>query len=230
MSDWPLMLTSALWFGILTSISPCPLATNVAAVSFLGKQVSRPVHSMIMGVAYSTGRMASYVLLASLLLHSALSAPALSAFLQSQMNLLLGPILLLVGLVLFGVVNLPMPDLKLSNTLRDKLAGGGFPGAFGLGALFALSFCPTSAALFFASLLPLAMAQGSAVILPSVYGLGTALPVLIIALVLTLGTFQISLLFDRMTAVELWARRLSAVIFLAAGGYYCWAYLLPKLV
>lgn len=229
MSEWLLMLGSALWFGVLTSISPCPFATNVAAVSYLGKQVSRPSQSMMMGMWYSLGRMASYVLLASLLLFSALSAPKLSNFLQSQMNLFLGPVLLLVGLLLLGVINLPLPNVGLSDTLKQKLVAKGQLGAFALGALFALSFCPTSAALFFASLLPLVMQQDSALILPAVYGFGTALPVFVIAVMLAAGTLQVSKLFAQIGRFELWARRLSGVIFVAAGLYYLWFYLVPTL-
>lgn len=229
MAEWLLALSSALWFGILTSISPCPLATNVAAVSFLGKQVGTPKQSVGLGLAYSLGRMSSYVLLAALLLYSALSAPALSHFLQSQMNKVLGPILVLVGLVLLGVVNIPLPSLGFSEQIKQRLATSGHLGAFGLGSLFAMSFCPTSAALFFASLLPLAVAQHSAVALPAIYGLGTALPVFATALLLNLGTLQLSKVFSQLASIELWVRRLSAVIFLAAGSYYCLSYLLPVL-
>ncbi|WP_028117031.1 aromatic aminobenezylarsenical efflux permease ArsG family transporter [Ferrimonas senticii] len=229
MAEWLALLASALSFGVLTSISPCPLATNVAAVSYLGKQVSQPKQSITLAAAYSAGRMVAYMLLASLLLSSALAAPQLSAFLQSQMNMLLGPVLLLVGLILAGIIRIPAPNWSLSSERQQRLASGGAVGSFGLGALFALSFCPTSAALFFASLLPLAMAQQSALLLPAVYGFGTALPVIIIALLLTFGSWQMAQIFSGISKFEQWLRRLSALIFIVAGGYYCVAYLLPQL-
>lgn len=230
MLEWGLVLISALWFGVLTSISPCPLATNIAAVSFLGKQMDKASAAISMGFAYSAGRMFSYILLAMLLLHSAMSAPALSNFLQTQMNMLLGPVLVLVGTCLLGWVSLPTANWSISNALQQKLGRQGQAGAFALGCLFALSFCPTSAALFFASLLPLAMAQESSFWLPAAYGIGTALPVLVVVVLLQAGTLTLASLFDRMTQVERIARRLSGAIFLMAGIYYCWIYLLPLLL
>ncbi|WP_153912600.1 aromatic aminobenezylarsenical efflux permease ArsG family transporter [Shewanella sp. TC10] len=227
MVEWMLVLSSALWFGVLTSISPCPLATNIAAVSFLSKQVEKPTQSMLMGASYSAGRMLSYIVLAALLLHSAMSAPQISNFLQTQMNMVLGPVLLFVGACLLGWVSLPTSNWSISNQLQQRLAKRGQIGAFSLGGIFALSFCPTSAALFFASLLPLAMAQQSSFWLPAAYGIGTALPVLIIALLLQLGTVKVASLFQQMTVIEKVSRRLSGAIFIAAGCYYCWYYLIP---
>ncbi|QIZ77558.1 aromatic aminobenezylarsenical efflux permease ArsG family transporter [Ferrimonas lipolytica] len=229
MVEWALILSSALWFGVLTSISPCPLATNVAAVSYLSKQVEQSSQSLWMGMAYSAGRMASYVLLATLLLHTALSAPHLSAFLQSQMNMVLGPVLLLVGACLLGWVSIPTPNWSISNAVQQRLAKKGQLGAFGLGGLFALSFCPTSAALFFASLLPLAVANDSALIVPAAYGIGTAAPVMVLALLLHFGTMQVGKMFQQLSVIEKIARTISGVIFIAAGGYYCWSYLVPLL-
>jgi len=42
---------SALWLGIMTSISPCPLATNIAAISFLSKKATHPLLVLLSGVA-----------------------------------------------------------------------------------------------------------------------------------------------------------------------------------
>ncbi|MCL1094050.1 aromatic aminobenezylarsenical efflux permease ArsG family transporter [Shewanella kaireitica] len=229
MDEWILILTSALWFGVLTSISPCPLATNVAAVSFLSKQVDKASQSVWMGVAYSVGRMLSYILLAAVLLHTAMSAPKISNFLQTQMNMLLGPVLLVVGACLLGWIKFPSSNWSISNHVQQRLAQRGWLGALALGALFALSFCPTSAALFFASLLPLAVAEQSSFWVPAAYGIGTAAPVLIIALLLHLGTVQLATVFKKMTQIEKVARGLSGAIFIAAGSYYCWFYLVPLL-
>ncbi|WP_028773943.1 aromatic aminobenezylarsenical efflux permease ArsG family transporter [Shewanella waksmanii] len=229
MVEWFIILGSALWFGVLTSISPCPLATNIAAVSFLSKQVNHTTQSLWMGAAYSSGRMSSYMVLAALLLYGVASTPKLSHFLQTQMNILLGPVLLLVGACLLGLIRLPSSSWGLSNQLQQHLAKQGQWGAFALGSIFALSFCPTSAALFFASLLPLIMAQQSSFWVPAIYGVGTAMPVLIISALLTLGTIQVANIYNQLTLVERCARRASGAIFLLAGFYYCWLYLMPFL-
>ncbi|SDI44424.1 Cytochrome C biogenesis protein transmembrane region [Ferrimonas sediminum] len=218
---------SALWLGVLTSVSPCPLATNVAAVSYLSRQVASPRRAVYQGVAYGLGRTISYLALAALLLGGALSAPGLSQFLQSNMNMMLGPVLLVVGVVLLSWLRLPLPTLGLSQSLQQRLGQGGLPGALALGVLFALSFCPTSAALFFASLLPLAMAHQSVVVLPGMYGIGTALPVLAFALMVSLGTLQLAAIHQGIARAERVLRRLSGMLFLGAGLYYCWVYLIP---
>ncbi|MBY6016428.1 aromatic aminobenezylarsenical efflux permease ArsG family transporter [Ferrimonas balearica] len=229
MAEALLALISALWLGVLTSISPCPLAANVAAVSYLGRQVSQPHQSVAHGLAYSAGRMLSYVLLAVLLVGTTLSAPSVSAFLQSEMNRVLGPVLVLVGLVLLQVLRLPLPSWSVSERAQKRLASKGYVGSLGLGALFALSFCPTSAALFFASLLPLAMAQHSTLLVPAVYGFGTAAPVFVMALVMVFCSARIAQMFTHLTTAERWMRRIAGVLFIAIGLYYCGQYLLPLL-
>ncbi|MBY6186446.1 sulfite exporter TauE/SafE family protein [Marinobacter hydrocarbonoclasticus] len=229
MTEGLLALGSALWLGVLTSISPCPLAANVAAVSYLGRQVSQPYQSVAHGLAYSAGRMASYILLAALLVGTTLSAPSVSAFLQSDMNRVLGPVLILAGLLMLQVIRLPFPSMGVSQRAQNWLAGNGYLGSFGLGGLFALSFCPTSAALFFASLLPLSMAHQSIVTLPAIYGFGTAAPVFALALVMVFCSARIAELFDRLTTVERWMRRVAGLLFIAIGLYYCVQYLLPTL-
>lgn len=230
MNEWLVALSSALWFGILTSISPCPLATNIAAVSFLGRRVDSAKGSLLVGLAYCSGRMASYIGLAAVLVSSVMAAPALSQFLQANMNQYLGPVLLLIGVALLGLIPLPSSNFGLSNAMQQRLASKGMIGAFGLGAIFALSFCPTSAALFFASLLPLISMHDSVLWLPAAYGVGTAAPVIAIALVVALGGLQLGKLYQGLEKVEHYARILSGIIFVGAGGYYCWSYLMPQII
>ncbi|QBF83269.1 sulfite exporter TauE/SafE family protein [Shewanella maritima] len=230
MAEWFIVLSSALWFGVLTSISPCPLASNIAAVSFLSKQVDTPAQSISMGLFYCVGRMLSYILLAALLLYTATSAPRLSSFLQTQMNVIIGPILIVVGGCLLGWISLPTSNWSISHRLQKSLAGQGKLGALSLGSLFALSFCPTSAALFFASLLPLIIAQQSSLLIPSIYGFGTAIPVLMVALLLQFGSLKVASFYQKVTQVEMLARMASGGVFLLAGGFYCWLYIVPMLL
>ncbi|MGW8258007.1 MAG: hypothetical protein ACWGMZ_11015, partial [Thermoguttaceae bacterium] len=46
---------SALWLGILTSISPCPLATNIAAISYIGRRVDSSKQVFLTGLVYTLG-------------------------------------------------------------------------------------------------------------------------------------------------------------------------------
>jgi cytochrome c-type biogenesis protein len=217
-------LASAFWLGILTSISPCPLTTNIAAISYVGRRVGKPASVLQAGLLYTAGRTLAYLLLGMLLVSSLLSAPSLSQVLQKHMNMALGPVLIVVGLILLELIPLPVGSGGLNAALQNKADSLGIGGAGLLGMVFALSFCPTSAALFFGSLLPLALQQQSGILLPGVYGLATGLPVLLFALLLAFGTNKIAQAFNRITAFERWARRITGLLFVLIGGYYCAVY------
>jgi threonine/homoserine/homoserine lactone efflux protein len=209
---------AALWLGILTAISPCPLATNVAALSFLAKQVADPKRVLWGGMAYTLGRIFTYVVLAVILVSGLLSVPAISFFLQKHMNQLMGPILVLTGAVLLGLI--PMPALGLGGGERlQKVGASGVAGSFVMGAGFAMAFCPVSAALFFMGLIPLALKDGSRFLLPSLYGFGTALPVAILAVAVAFGVRKAAGAYNRMTAMEKWMRLVTGWLFVGLGVY-----------
>jgi cytochrome c biogenesis protein CcdA len=211
---------TAFWLGLLTSISPCPLASNIAAVSFLGRQVGSRSSVLGGGLAYTLGRTVTYVALAVLVVAGLLSIPHASRFLQQYMNRVLGPVLILVGLLLLDLIRLRLPGPgRLVERLQQRLSAGGLLGALALGALFALSFCPVSAALFFGSLMPLALRLESPVLLPALYGAGTAVPVVVFASLIAAGAGFVGKLFDRLAQVERWARRTTALVFIIIGLY-----------
>jgi cytochrome c biogenesis protein CcdA len=210
---------TAIWLGILTSISPCPLATNIAAVSYIARRIERPWQVVLSSGAYSLGRAFAYTGVAAVVVTGLLSIPGVSQFLQRYMNKLLGPFLVLAGMYLLDLIGFGLSTTAGSDELRQKAAGGGPAGAALLGALFALSFCPVSAALFFGSLIPLSLQHDSRVLLPVIYGLGTALPVAILAIVGASGTKALSVAVKRLGRVEIWVRRGTGVIFLIVGIY-----------
>ena len=217
---------SAFWLGILTSISPCPLATNVAAISFLSKKIVHPRIVFLSGFAYTIGRMLSYALLGFIIISSLLSVPALANWLQKYMNKAFGPILILTGLFLLDILKFNMQSLSLSQKQQNKLAGSGAGGAFLLGLIFALVFCPVSAALFFGSLIPLALKSKFGVTLPFVYGIGTGLPVLLFAVAIALGVTSLNRWFNRMTKLEYYMRKITGALFILVGLYYIGIYLI----
>lgn len=224
-----LALVSAFWLGILTSISPCPLATNIAAVSFLSKKITHPGKVFLAGIAYSFGRMMAYAVLGFFIINSLFSVPAIANFLQKYMNNALGFILILTGLFLLGILKIKMPGLSISEKHQGALADSGSFGSFLLGFIFALSFCPVSAGLFFGSLIPLALNNSFGVTLPFIYGIGTGLPVLVFAFAIALGIASLSRWFNWLTKSEIYIRRGTGVIFIIAGIYYIFAYLLKVL-
>jgi len=219
MSGLAVAALSALWFGILTSVSPCPLATNITAISFVGRRTGSPRGVLLSGLLYTIGRALVYTAIGVLLVMSLLFAPTVSLTLQMWMNKLLGPILILVGMVMLGLLRISFRGRGMSQRLQQRVERWGLLGALGLGALFALSFCPVSATLFFGSLLPLAVKHGSGVLLPFIYGIGTAIPVVIFAIVLAFGARWLGKLFERVTQVERWMRTATGVVFIGVGIY-----------
>ena len=213
-------IASAFWLGILTSISPCPLATNIAAISFIGRRVGSPGLVFLSGLLYALGRTLAYVTLGVLLVASVLSVPDLSMFLQRHMNKLLGPLLILVAMFLLELISLSLPGSGVSQSMQKRLDALGVWGALPLGMLFALTFCPVSAALYFGSLIPLSVKTQSSVVLPSVYGVGTALPALVFAVIVAFGAHSVGKAFNALAKVEWWTRRTTGVVFLAIGVYY----------
>jgi cytochrome c-type biogenesis protein len=218
-SSFYLDILSAFWLGILTSISPCPLATNVAAISFVARNLGSPQKVLWSGVIYSAGRMIVYIAIAVLAVASLLSLPEVSFFLESNMHKIIGPLLIVVGIVLLDVLPISFSTSFLSNSVQDRAGKWGIWGSGLLGIVFALTFCPLSAALYFGSLIPLAIDGKSAVLMPSIYGVGTALPVIAFALVIAFGVKSLGKFFEKVTRMEKWARKVTAFVFIAAGLY-----------
>lgn len=220
-----MIFISALWLGILSSISPCPLATNIAAISFLSKRIKHTRIVLWAGIAYTLGRMISYAILGAIIIMSLVSVPFLANFLQKYMNKALGPILFFVGLFLLGAIKFNIPAISISKDRQENLAQSGAKGAFLLGAIFALSFCPISAGLFFGSLIPISLNNTYGIMLPLFYGIGTGLPVLLFTLVVTFGFKSLDRLFSGLKKIEYFARKVTGIIFILVGAYYIWIYL-----
>jgi cytochrome c-type biogenesis protein len=226
-NEWLFGAATAFWLGILTSISPCPLATNVAAVSYIARRVEKTRLVFLSGLLYTAGRTLTYLVLGVVLSASVLAVPQLSHFLQKYMNMLTGPLMVLVGMFLLELLTLPTGDgTAWGQRLQAKAEEFGVWGAGLLGLVFALSFCPTSAALFFGSLLPLAVRSGSFVAYPALFGMGTALPVLGFALIIAFGAKGLGAAFRRVGAFELWARRITGVLFIGLGVWMSVRYIL----
>jgi cytochrome c biogenesis protein CcdA len=221
-----LAAATAAWLGILTSISPCPLATNLVAISFISRNVATPGRVFWTGMLYTLGRTLTYAALGALLVGSVLSIPQVSMALQYWMNRLLGPILIVVGMFLLDLLRLNFSTSLMSNSLQQRAQSWGTWGAGLLGMIFALSFCPVSAALFFGSLIPLSLKADSPVVLPALYGIGTGLPVALFAIGLAAGVQTLSAALNRLRLIERWARRTTGAVFIAVGIYYTFDHIL----
>ncbi|MBU2043696.1 MAG: sulfite exporter TauE/SafE family protein [Candidatus Omnitrophica bacterium] len=225
-----LPFVSALWLGILTSLSPCPLATNIAAISFLSKKVNHPKLVLQSSIAYTIGRMLTYAALGIAIITSLASVPATANFLQKYMNKVLGPVLLIVGLLLLDLIKMNIPRFSISQDKKTVLAESGVKGSFFLGAILALSFCPIAAALFFGSLIPLALKSPYGITLPFFYGLGTGVPVVVFALGIAMGVTSFSKWVCKATMLELYTRKITGIVFILIGAYFIWYYIVAGML
>ncbi len=211
---------SAFWLGILTSISPCPMATNIAAVSYIGRQIDSRKRVFLAGVLYTIGRALAYSILGFFLVRSMSSLPVLSHFFQKYMNLVLGPVLVFAGMVLLNLISVRSTGGLSAEKIKGSVDRTGIWGAGILGVLFALSFCPASAAIFFGSTIPLAFQLNSSIIIPLFYGIATGLPVMILAGVLAVSAEKASRIFNRVALFQKWAGRITGILFILIGIYF----------
>ena len=211
---------AAFLIGLLASVGPCPLATNVTALGYMARQFSDRRAVAISAVSYVLGRTVAYGLVGLVILAAGAQVAAIARPLQDIGEIVLGPVLILVGLVLLDVIR---PELELGGgvmtRLRSRIPNRPGSGAFLLGFLFALAFCPYSAALYFGVLIPLALGASGGLTLPLVFGVGTGVPVLVLGLPLALGLGWAATGFRVATRLERLVRQAVGYLFVAAGAY-----------
>ena len=213
-------LLTAFLLGILTSISPCPLATNIAAVGFLSKEIKTAKNTLLNALFYIIGRGVSYTLVASLI-YFGLSSFTVSRIFQGWGEKLLALVLIIMGLLMLGVfkINLHIKSNKWEK-FKHWLSSKGYLGSLGLGMIFALAFCPYSGVLFFGMLMPLILKSLEGVLLAPVFALGTGLPVAIFAVLMVFSLKKMSKAYHITRKVEKWLRYIVSFLFIGVGLYY----------
>ena len=215
---------TAFLLGLLTALSPCPLATNIAAIGFIGKEMEDRKRVFRNGLLYTLGRILAYTLLGFvliLILNEGSSMFGIQKTIGTWGERVLGPALLVIGLfMLFGDrMNLPQFGFKGN---AEGLARKGGWGALLIGILFALAFCPTSGVFYFGMLIPLSATTTAGYLLPLVFAIATALPVLVVAWILAFSVQQMGRFYGRMRTVQRWMNLFVGVLFIAIGIYYSW--------
>jgi len=214
-------LLAAFFIGLMTAISPCPLATNITAIAYASKRIDNSKHTLWVGFLYTLGRMFTYVVIASLVVWVGINTQAIALFLQKYGEIILGPFLIIIGILMLDLIkfNFSQKNDKLG-ALKEKLASKGLIGAFLLGVVFALVFCPFSAVLFFGMLIPLAIQAGDGFVIPAVFAFATGLPVILSSFILVKSVNKLGAIMNKVQAFELWMRKIIAVIFILVGIYY----------
>lgn len=219
-------MASVFWLGLLTSLSPCALTMNVVAISFIARHVQSTTKAIVCGLFYAAGNAIAYLALAMLLVSGLTSAPVVSDFLQSHLNQILGPVLILGGMFLLDWLSIPLPSFSLKPQTQERLGRQGYWSAGVLGFVFALSFCPVTAGLFFGGLIPLLVKQHTQFSFLFIYIAGTSLPVIAMAILISKGAQTLGIWLNRLQNVEKWITRATGIIFILVGIRYCLVYLL----
>ena len=210
---------TAMILGLMTAISPCPLATNISAIGFISRDIENRKRVFINGLVYTLGRAISYTALAVILFFGA-SKMNISMLFQGWGEKLLGPLLILIGLFMLDIIKIKFPGFSgLTEKIGEK-GKGSYWSTLLLGMLFALAFCPYSGVLYFAILIPMTVASASSLYLPIVFAIATGLPVIIFAWLLAFAVGNVGKLYNNIKTFELWFRRIVAVLFILVGIYY----------
>lgn len=218
-------LLAAFSLGLLTAISPCPLATNITATAYIAKTITSKGKVLLSGLLYTLGRMFSYTALGSIIYFGASKFHVAKLF-QGNGEKFIGPLMIVIGLIMLGVIKFNfMSSGNLTEILSEKFKDKGMLGSFLLGVVFALAFCPYSGALFFAMLIPMTLSASAGLGLPIVFSIGTGLPVIFFAFVIAFSVEKIGRYFKAIQQVEKVMRILAGVTFLITGFYYLNIYL-----
>jgi sulfite exporter TauE/SafE len=210
---------SALMLGLMTALSPCTLATNITAVGFISKDIKDRNRVFVNGLLYTLGRAITYTVIA-LIVYLGADQFKFSGFFQIYGEKLLGPLLIIIGLFMLGVIRIKFPGVsRLTSKMEDKTKWGYFD-AILLGMIFALAFCPYSGVLYFGMLIPMTVASASGLYLPIVFALATGIPVIIFGWILAYAVSGIGGAYNKVIAFEIWFRRVIAVLFILVGTYY----------
>jgi len=217
---------TAIILGLMTAISPCPLATNISAIGFISRDLKNQKRVFINGLVYTLGRVISYTGLALIIFFGA-SKMNVSMLFQGWGEKLLGPVMILIGLFMLDVIKIKLPGISgLTDKIGEK-SKGSYWSTLLLGMAFALAFCPYSGVLYFVMLIPMTVASASGLYLPVLFAIATGLPVILFAWLLAYAVGNVGKLYNRIKVFELWFRRVVSVIFIGVGVYYVIIFFAP---
>lgn len=217
-SSWPVL--TAFLLGLMTAISPCPLATNITATAYLSKDIGNKRRVLFNGIFYTLGRMFTYTAL-GLIFYFGASQFKIAQLLQGVGGVWLGVALVVIGVLMLDIIKLGgLSTGKLTEKLGRKEGEKTYLDAFLLGLLFALAFCPYSGVLYFGGLIPMTIASPSGLLLPPVFAIATGLPVIIIAWIVAYSVGNVGKFYNRMNVFQKWFKRIIAAVFIVVGIYY----------
>jgi len=220
LENYNIPILSAFILGLMTAISPCPLATNITATAFISKNISDKKMVFLSGVVYALGRAFSYTAI-GLILYFGASKFQVARFFSQNGEFFLGPLLIIIGLIMLNVIKLNfLGKFNFTEKLTEKLEGKGLLGSFLIGVVFALAFCPYSGALYFGMLIPMTISSFDGLYLPIVFAFGTGLPVILFTYLLAFAAGSVGVFYSKIVRTEKVMRLIAGVTFVTTGVYY----------
>jgi len=220
LESYNIPILSAFVLGLMTAISPCPLATNITATAFISKNISNKKLVFLSGIIYSLGRSFSYTVI-GLVLYFGASKFHVARFFNQNGEKFLGPLLIVIGLIMLNVIKLNfLGNSSFTETLSEKFKDKGLLGSFLIGIVFALAFCPYSGALFFGMLIPMSIASADGLYLPIVFAFGTGLPVILFTYLLAFAAGKVGVFYTKIAKIEKVMRYVAGIVFILTGMYY----------
>ncbi|MBG7629157.1 MAG: sulfite exporter TauE/SafE family protein [Bacteroidetes bacterium] len=220
LENYNIPILSAFILGLMTAISPCPLATNITATAFISKNISDKKMVFFSGVIYALGRAFSYTAI-GLILYFGASKFQVARFFSQNGEFFLGPLLIIIGLIMLNIIKLNfLGKFNFTEKLTEKLEGKGLLGSFLIGVVFALAFCPYSGALYFGMLIPMTISSFDGLYLPIVFAFGTGLPVILFTYLLAFAAGSVGVFYSKIVRTEKVMRLIAGVTFVATGIYY----------
>lgn len=225
LENYNIPILSAFILGLMTAISPCPLATNITATAFISKNISSKRKVFLSGVLYSLGRAFSYTVI-GLVLYLGASKFQIARFFNQNGEKYLGPLLIIIGLIMLNIIKLNFfGNSNFQEKLSEKFKDKGLLGSFFIGVIFALAFCPYSGALYFGMLIPMTISSADGLYLPLIFAFGTGLPVLLFTYLLAFTARKVSAFYNQITKIERVMRSVAGTVFILAGLYYLWVFI-----
>jgi len=210
---------TAILLGLMTSISPCPLATNITAIGFISKDINNRNRVFLNGLFYTLGRAITYTSIA-LVIYMGADQFRFSGFFQQYGEKIIGPLLIVIGVLMLDLVRIKFPGLSGLTSRMEERKSWRFIDAVLLGMVFALAFCPYSGVLYFGMLIPMTVASASGLYLPVLFAIATGIPVILFAWLLAYTVSGIGGVYNKIKVFELWFRRVIAILFIIVGIYY----------
>jgi cytochrome c biogenesis protein CcdA len=218
--NYNIPVLSALILGLMTAISPCPLATNITATAYISKNISNKRRVFLSGIIYSLGRAFSYTTIGVILYFGA-SKFQIARFFNQNGEKYLGPLLIIIGLIMLNVIKLSfLGKSNFQEKLTEKFENRGLLGSFLIGVVFALAFCPYSGALYFGMLIPMTISSADGLYLPVIFAFGTGIPVILFTYLLAFTAGRIGVFYNKITKIEKIMRTIAGVVFILTGFYY----------